>query len=209
MLSLRDFITAVERDAPDDLVHVHEPVDPSKFEATALLQHLENAGRYPMVLFHRPLNLLGEVSEFPLVMNIYARRERCAQALGMARSDFKLPLSLEYAAREQGRLDPVRLSASEAPVKEVVKAGDDVDLRELPIVRHHHMDPAPYIDMAPIMRDPDSGAYNIAYLRMMYKGPRKLGLHMSPRHNWQITRRNRIPRSSTGPASSMPSTPRW
>ncbi|HWE34248.1 MAG TPA: UbiD family decarboxylase [Solirubrobacteraceae bacterium] len=190
MLSLRDFIAAVERDAPDDLVHVHEPVDPSKFEATALLQHLENAGRYPMVLFHRPLNLLGEVSEFPLVMNIYARRERCAQALGMARNDFKLPLSLEYAAREQGRLDPVRLSTSEAPVKEVVKAGEDIDLRELPIVRHHHMDPAPYIDMAPIMRDPDSGAYNIAYLRMMYKGPRKLGLHMSPRHNWQITRKH-------------------
>jgi UbiD family decarboxylase len=51
------------------------------------------------------------------------------------------------------------------------------------------MDPAPYVDMTPIMRDPDSGAYNVAYLRMMYKGPRKLGLHMSPRHNWQITRK--------------------
>ena len=82
------------------------------------------------------------------------------------------------------------MPAAAAPVKEVIATGTDVDLRTLPIVRHHHMDPAPYIDMTPVMRDPDSGAYNAAYLRMMYKGPRKLGLHMSPRHNWQITRKN-------------------
>jgi 2,5-furandicarboxylate decarboxylase 1 len=40
------------------------------------------------------------------------------------------------------------------------------------------------------MRDPDSGAYNVAFLRTMYKGPRRLGLHMSPRHNWQIARKH-------------------
>ena len=74
----------------------------------------------------------------------------------------------------------------------MVKVGDQVDLRELPIVRHHRMDPAPYIDMAPIMRDPEMGHYNIAFLRMMYKGPRKLGIHMSPRHNWQMCRKNEL-----------------
>jgi 2,5-furandicarboxylate decarboxylase 1 len=189
MLELRDFIDAIDRDHPDQIVHIDKPVDPAKFEVTAILQQLENEGRYPMAVFHQPLNLHGEVSEFPLVTNIYARRERCAMALGMAREQAKLPLSLEYAEREQGRLQPVRVTPSEAPVKQVVRTGDDVDLRDFPIVRHHHMDPAPYMDMTPIMRDPDSGAYNVAYLRMMYKGPRKLGLHMSPRHNWQITRK--------------------
>ena len=189
MLDLRDFIAAVERDQPDRVVHIHEPVDPSKFEVTAILQHLENADRYPMAIFHRPLNLFGEISAFPLITNIYAERERCAQALGMAPSDAKLPLSLEYARREDGRIAPVVLDPADSPVKQVVKLGADADLRQFPIVRHHHMDPAPYIDMTPIMRDPDSGAYNVAYLRMMYKGPHKLGLHMSPRHNWQITRK--------------------
>jgi 2,5-furandicarboxylate decarboxylase 1 len=52
------------------------------------------------------------------------------------------------------------------------------------------MDPAPYIDMTPVMKDPDEGFYNIAFQRNMVKGPRKLGLHMSPRHNWQIHRKN-------------------
>lgn len=190
MLDLREFISAIDSDGSDQLVHVHAPIDPAKFEVSAVLQHLENDHRYPMVMFHRPLNLHGEVSEFPLVTNVFADRARCAQALGLPASDAHLPLSLEYARREQGRLDPVVLSPGDSPVKEVIKLGDDADLRDFPIVRNHHMDPAPYIDMTPIMRDPDSGAYNAAYLRMMYKGPRKLGLHMSPRHNWQITRKH-------------------
>jgi len=40
------------------------------------------------------------------------------------------------------------------------------------------------------MRDPDTGAYNVAFLRNQYKGPRKVGIHMSPRHNWQVTRKH-------------------
>ena len=190
MLNLRDFISSIEGDGDQNIVHVEAPVNPADFEVTAILQHLENEGRSPMVVFHQPLNLHGEVSEFPLVTNVFADRERCAQALGLSRSESKLPLSLEYARREQGRVAPIVVSAAESPVKQVVKVGADADLRQFPIVRHHHMDPAPYIDMAPIMRDPDSGAYNIAYLRMMYKGPHKLGIHMSPRHNWQITRKH-------------------
>ena len=55
-----------------------EPVDPARFGVTAVLQHLEDRDRYPLVVFDRPLNLLGEVSAFPLVTNVYASRERCA-----------------------------------------------------------------------------------------------------------------------------------
>jgi 2,5-furandicarboxylate decarboxylase 1 len=189
MLELRRFIEAVEAEQPDHLVYVDRPVDPADFEVTAILQQLEDAGRNPMAIFHQPKNLFGEISRFPLVTNIYAERERCALALGLPISDSKFPLSLEYGRREQARIAPTVIDRSEAPVKQVVQLGEEADLRQFPIVRHHHMDPAPYIDMTPIMRDPDNGAYNGAYLRMMYKGPQKLGLHMSPRHNWQITRK--------------------
>jgi 2,5-furandicarboxylate decarboxylase 1 len=188
-LDLRAFIAAVEAEQPDRVVHIDKPVNPADFEVTAILQQLEDEGRNPMAIFHRPLNLLGEVSEFPLITNIYAERERCAQALGLPVGDAKFPLSLEYGRREKERIPPTVVPRDQSPVKDVVQIGDEVDLRRFPIVRHHHMDPAPYIDMTPVMKDPDSGAYNGAYLRMMYKGPRKLGLHMSPRHNWQITRK--------------------
>ena len=104
--------------------------------------------------------------------------------------DEGLPLSLEYARREEKLIAPVTVPIREAPVKEVVKCGEEADLYEFPVVRHHAMDPAPYIDMTPVMKDPDQGFYNVAFLRNMVKGPRQLGIHMSPRHNWQIHRKN-------------------
>ncbi len=186
MADLRQFLVSLERESPEDVVRVKRPVDPARFELTALLVHLERQARFPVLLLEQPLNLKGERAAVQFASNLYALRSRCARALGLTREDWGLPLSLEYARRETGLLAPVTIDRARAPVKEVVRTGDAVDLRELPIVRHHRMDPAPYIDMTPVMRDPERGFYNVAFLRTMYQGPRRLGLHMSPRHNWQI-----------------------
>ena len=187
---LKEFLVRMERELPSHLVSVEREVDPAAFQVTAILQQLEDAGRYPLVIFERPKNLRGEPSRFRLATNLFASRQRCALALGLPPDEWKLPLSLEYARREAIRIDPEIVPRAQAPVKQCVSRGEDVDLRELPIVRHHHMDPAPYIDMAAVMRDPVHGHYNAAFLRNMYKGPRRVGVHMSPRHNWQIVRKN-------------------
>jgi 2,5-furandicarboxylate decarboxylase 1 len=187
---LRQFLSLLEERYPDQLVRVAREVDPANFDVTAILQHLENRDRYPLVYFEQPRNLKGEVARFPLISNVYATRERCAIALGLEPADAMLGLSLEYGRREERSIAPVVVARDEAPVKEWVQAGDAADLRDLPLVWHHEMDPAPYIDMAATMRDPDSGAYNLAFLRTMFKGPQRLGLHMSPRHNWQIARKH-------------------
>lgn len=188
--SLRTYLGALEGDHPEWVVHVTKPVDPARFQVTAVLQQLEHRGRFPLVVFDRPLTLHGEPSPFPLVTNVYATRERCALALGLRPDQAHQELALEYARREALRIPPLLIPSTEAPVKEVVRTGDAADLRRFPIVRHHRMDAGPYIDMASVMRDPESGAYNLAFLRNQYKGPRKLGVHMSPRHNWQIARRH-------------------
>lgn len=167
---LRDYIAMIERDHPKEILRIADEIDPAKFEATAILANLEEKRINPMVLFERPLNQLGKVSPFPLITNIYSSRRRDALALGLKADQDRIDLSLEYSRREARRVPPVRIASADAPVRQVVKKGADVDLRELPIVRHHRMDPAPYIDMAPIMRDPEMGHYNIAFLRMMYKG---------------------------------------
>ena len=190
MLTMHRYLDSLKKLCPDQVLVIDEEVNPADFEVTAILQKLEMAGQYPLVYFTRPLNLKGEVSQFPIATNIFASRERCAVAMGVDVNQCKLPLSLEYAKRELRVLPPRAVAKANAPVKEVVKIGDEADLREFPVVRHHEMDVAPYIDMAPIMRDPETGAYNVAFLRNMYKGPRKLGLHMSPRHNWEIVRRH-------------------
>lgn len=187
---IRDYLEYIKNEFPTEILNIDAEVNPANFDVTAALQHMEDRGAYPLTYFSRCLNLKGEISSFPLVMNVFATRKRCAMAMGMEESQAKLPLSLEYARRESRRMAPITVSREEAPVKAVVRIGDAVDIGEFPIVRHHYMDGGPYIDMTPVMRDPDTGAYNIAFLRTMYKGPRKLGLHMSPRHNWQIVRKN-------------------
>lgn len=188
--NLRDFLQQLENQLPNDFIRVERAIDPAQFEATALLQHLENRKKFPVLLFEKPLDLKGNPSPFPLLSNVFATRRRCALALGMKPEEGRLALSLEYARREEKLISPVIVSPKEAPVREVVKRGQDADLYEFPIVRHHAMDPAPYIDMTPFMKDPESGFYNGAFLRNMVKGPRRLGIHMSPRHNWQIHRKN-------------------
>jgi UbiD family decarboxylase len=188
--SLRTYLARLEEDYPEWVVHVTKPVDPARFQVTAVLKQLELRDRFPLVVFDRQLNLHGEASPFPLVTNMYASRERCAMALGLRPDDAQQELALEYARREARRIPPILVPPREAPVKEVVRTGDDADLRRFPIVRHHRMDAGPYIDMASVMLDPENGTYNAAFLRNQYKGPRKLGVHMSPRHNWQIARKH-------------------
>jgi UbiD family decarboxylase len=190
MRTIESYLQQVREALPQDLVTVREPVKPSQFEVTALLQHLENAGKFPLLLFENPLNMNGGKSAFRLATNIYATRRRCALALDLDPTDWKLGLSLEYARREDKLIEPVIISKGDAPVKQNVKIGSNVDLRELPIVRHHEMDGGPYIDMTVAMRDPDQGFYNASFHRTQYKEPQKLGIHLSPRHNWTVVRKN-------------------
>jgi UbiD family decarboxylase len=188
--NLRGFLEQLKARLPRDFYRIERPIAPARFEVTALLQHLENERKFPALLFEKPLDMDGNPSAFPLLSNVFATRQRCALALGMEPEEEGLPLSLEYARREDRLLAPIKISAREAPVKQVVKRGHEANLYELPVVRHHAMDPAPYIDMTPVVKDPEGRFYNIAFQRTMLKGPRKLGLHMSPRHNWQIHRKH-------------------
>lgn len=186
---LRDFIKDMEEKLSDNLVKVEKTVDPAKFDVTAILRHLEVSGKFPVLLFKKPLNLLKEEASFRLITNVFSTRQNCALAMGLRPDDWKLELSLEYACRETNPIQPQVVGKEAAPVKEQAYRGDHADLRFLPIVRHHEMDGGPYVDMTPVMKDPEGGFYNIAFLRNQYKAPRKLGIHMSPRHNWTIFRK--------------------
>ena len=54
---LREFLDLLQERYPDQMVRVHKEVDPAHFDVTAILQHLENRDRYPLVLFEQPRNL--------------------------------------------------------------------------------------------------------------------------------------------------------
>ena len=94
----------------------------------------------------------------------------------------KLALALEYRAPRAPAVEPQVISAAEAPVKQVVQRGTDIDLRRLPIVRHFEGDLSEVITMAAVMKDPDTGIYDVSFVKGFPKDARKAGVSIHTPH---------------------------
>lgn len=170
------------------IITIEREVRPADFEVTALLRRLEERALFPLVSFNNCRNVKGDASGIRVISNVFATRERCAVALDLPHNSSGFSLSLRYSERVKNLIEPTVVPKKDARVKEVVKKGSDLDLGDYPLVRHHEMDPAPYIDMVTCHKSRGKQFYNTAFQRNMYKGPRKLGLFMASRHNWEICR---------------------
>lgn len=187
--SLGQFIETLGREHPDELVTVARSINPAAFEVTALLENLEREGRHPVVLFSDPRDVHGKPSQIRLVSNVFARRERSALAFDLPPSSCRMPLSLEYARREKAPIAPVSVAGS-APVHERVFRGGEIDVGALPIVRHYEMDMGPVLTMTCCMRDPDSGVYDISFIKVFYKDrPDYMGVSIHSPHLERIVQR--------------------
>ncbi|MBI2873805.1 MAG: UbiD family decarboxylase [Firmicutes bacterium] len=185
---LRDYLDVLRKTAPEELVVVEREVNP-RLEASAILQHLENRDASPAVLFQKSKNCRGESSPFRLLSNLHATRRRCAVALGLEKEQWRSELVDAYARLQRRRVKPVVLGRDEAPVKEVVRTGKEVDLYELPVMTVNAMDGQPYLNNVAVAADPDTGVHNASHHRMKIKSPTRTGLYSSPRHLWNYFRR--------------------
>ncbi len=183
---LSSFLEQIRSAEP--IVAVEQEVNPADFEVTALLRRLEERALFPPVIFNHCRNIKGEASPLRVISNVFATRERCALALDLPAGETGFKLSSRYAERTKRLIEPEVVAIKQAPVKEVVRKGAGLDLGDYPLVRHHEMDPAPYIDMVICLKGRGQPFYNTSFQRNMYKGPRKLGLFMAARHNWEICR---------------------
>jgi len=136
---LHSFIEQYEKQYPDEVLHIEKPIK-AEWEITALAMELEKDHRFPVLVCHN-VTVDGRKCEMPVVTFLMASRLRLARALG---ADVR-SAGLVCYDRVQQRLKPVVVSRQEAPVKEVVEKGNDVDLRRLPAPLHHTMDPGRYI----------------------------------------------------------------
>ena len=144
---------------------VDRPVDPA-WEVTAVLDKLEQGGRYEPVLFE---SVAGH-PDWAIAGNIFGARSTIAAFLGVDVGQ----VSEELARRLERPVDTVP-SDDPAPSQEVVAIGDQATLDDLPLVTHHEKDAAPYISLGlTICRDPDSGARNMGVYRYMRHGERTL-----------------------------------
>ncbi|MCZ6623746.1 MAG: UbiD family decarboxylase [Deltaproteobacteria bacterium] len=184
--SLRTFLEDCQREIPSEIVHISKEVDPAHFDVTAIIKHLGAMKKFPIIIFERPLNLHGKPSATKLVMNCEISQRKAQIALGVPKEMDRTQMAEKCLEMEEHRIPPTIVDKKDAPVKEVVKVGPDVDLYELPIMRHHEMDGGPYIVLSTITRDRKSGIYNCSYHRMEIKSKNISACYASPRHLWKI-----------------------
>jgi len=110
-----------------------------------------------------------------LVGNVMGSRRRLALALDTDERAL-LPTLQERLTRPQA---PVKVAASQAPVQQVVRSGDDADLTALPVHLQHGDDGAPYISASlDFALFPGSGFTNVGCRRIMLRGPRHAGIDL-------------------------------
>ena len=168
--SLRGFLDMVERDYPDELLRIREPVR-THLDITSLIFELERAGRSPVVIYE---NVEGHT--MPVVSNIAGNRKLLAACLNVPQAE------LPSAFRERcQKYIPCELDDS-PPWQELVFEGDQVDLTKLPIPTHFHVDAAPYITAGQLSaRDPLTGVDTTGFHRLMLAGKNRLGVSLHSR----------------------------
>ncbi len=138
-------------------------------------------------------------SEFPVLINSLGHPQRMAWALGVedleelnhrlaALIDLKLPQGFGATlARANDLLNALRAVGlkpnivKRAPVQEQVFVGDDVDLRQLPILRCWPQDGGRFITLPTVVtRDPITKTRNVGMYRLQVRDRRTLGMH------WQL-----------------------
>ena len=168
---LRGYIEFLEKEHPEEIIRITKEVDP-KFGVTGILDKLEKDGHFEAVIFE---NVKG--SDVPLVANMHGSFGRLKYAIGMEEGDEKAFLR-NYAALEANPIEPVKVD--DAPVQEVVKTGDDIDVEEFPICTYHELDAGKFITAGlGLMRDPDTGIDNIGIYRHQVHSRNELGVQLS------------------------------
>ena len=181
--NLREWIAAVGKRFPDELLVTKQRVDPGKYEVSAILESFERDSKYPAILFENVSDLNGKASPFRLLTNVFATTPKIGVALGLATMSRRLIME-GYMKGQSSARDVVRVSRAKAPVKELVWKGADLDLRKLPLPRINEMDGGPYTSPIIVARQPETGRYNISWNRCMLIDKNHMGIWMSPRHLW-------------------------
>jgi 2,5-furandicarboxylate decarboxylase 1 len=128
---LREFMKALEN--AGELVKVRQEVDP-KFEIGAVVRKLCDVNG-PAVLFEKVKG-----SETPVLSNLFGKYDRVAMVFGVPKEDLH-----DLLCERINKYPVPPVESKDAPVKEIVIRGEEVDLRKLPIPIWNEKDAGPFI----------------------------------------------------------------
>lgn len=159
---LHSFLKEYEASYPEDAIHIDREIN-SDQEITAIIMQLEKQEKYPLLIFHNVMNPEGKRANQPVVTNVLASRTRYAR---ICNSTYETLGRDVYKASREERRKPTVVSKAEAPVKEVIKTRDQVNLFEFPLLVHNAMDAGRYFSSGCLITyDPDTGIDNCSIQR--------------------------------------------
>ena len=181
---LRDFFDQMKSQHPQYVIEIVREVS-ADLEIPIIQEKLSREKKYSIIIAKNVLN-----STLPVVTNLFADYQLLAFALGIESGD-KKDILKEYIKREDCPLPIEEVDKKDAPVKELILKGNDVDLGKLPISKHCEKDSGKYITTGcMICKDPDNGIPNVGIYRNEVKGKNQLGCMMNPaQHAAQIKRK--------------------
>ncbi len=176
---LRTYLQTLREKHPEELWEINSPVA-LEYDMTAYAMELERRQDPPILLFK---NVQGFNN--PVVSNIFSSRKRIARILGLEERD----LITNWPAVASKRIKPGL--SSQAPVKEIIITGEEVNLWDYPIPVHFETDAGRYISGGvSIAKDPDTGVGNLNFTRLQVKGKAVMGASMHSRGDlWNYQKR--------------------
>lgn len=173
---VRRFLADYRSAYPRDVITVEAELSDDQ-DATALIWNLAARGRQPLLHLKNVSGVGAEV-----VCNIFGSRDRIADMFGADASG----LHEAYQARANNALEPELVD--NGPITERVLSGDDVDLSDLPMLKHFDTDRAKYITSGIIIGEhPETGVGNLSYHRAMIHSRNQLATSLHSRgHLWRL-----------------------
>ncbi|MEC7490959.1 MAG: UbiD family decarboxylase [Pseudomonadota bacterium] len=173
--SIRGYLANLEQQG--ELVRFHKKVDP-----------LDNLTAIGWKTYDRlgKSSLFDNLTDFPgwkVCNQIITDRRKWGIGLGVREDE----VIETFNQRVKTPIDPKVVDKSDAPVKEVICTGNEVDLTKLPAAWTSELDPGPFIasGMA-IIKDPDTGIRNMSIHRQQIMGKNRTGYLICPRQALRI-----------------------
>ena len=206
--SLRDYLAVVEQCGR--LLRI-ESMDQDRYEATGFAYRLIEERGFddaPPFLIER-IKIGGKWMDGPVLGNVFGGWDNEALTYGVAPDQPDMYRAAFNHLREMyecndgwPRIAPVEIDAKNAPCKQVVLTGEDIDLGRFPWLRTNPGDAGAYITAGTVfVEDPELGR-NVATYRCQIKSSKRIGVNMETGQNaWSFLQKFKERGESSMPAA--------
>ncbi|MEO0576885.1 MAG: UbiD family decarboxylase domain-containing protein [Pseudomonadota bacterium] len=198
---LRSFLEYLDGKPASQFQRIEKSISP-EWVTTAVVTGLAKKLRSPVIRFDHV-----EGSDYPMVTNVCASLDRVAKSVGLT-SD---ALNQRFVDAKTANIPPITLSNSDAPVSAHTRNAGEFSLQELPQLKYSDTQSTPYITSAIVVgRDPDSGAHNLSFHRLMMIDDTSAAIYMTPNgHLDQIWKKHSAKGQLTPLAAVIGTHPLW